>query len=336
MFQSAHLKLTGMYLLIIMFVSALFSLVIFSLISRQVDRLVHMQNNRIRSFQFGPDRIIFQEPPAPPLLTEEDLQSQKNQLALSLLFVNLGILAVSGGAGYFLAGRTLRPIKLMVDDQNQFISDTSHELRTPLATLRAEIEGQLLEKKISDSRARRLLASNLEEVDRLQHMSDDLLDLARLHTSNNKTMEQFSLREVVTAAGDRVAPLARRKKINLRVEAPEFIVKGRKDQLTEVFVILLDNAIKYSPSGSRVAVSSRKTDGIIKIIVEDHGVGISPVDLPHVFERFYRADKSRSKVPGFGLGLSIAQKIVKDHHGFITVSSLPGRGSEFSVTLPAA
>ncbi len=341
MFQSTRLKLTAWYLLIIMSISTLFSVAIYNNVSRQIEGLIRIHNERVKNFQFGspqndlPPRSLSD---APPMISTEDLQKQREQLIYTLFFINLGILVVAGGAGYFLAGRTLRPIKLMVDEQNQFISDASHELRTPIATLRAEMEGKLLEKRISNKEVRKLIASNLEDLDTLQNLADSLLKLTRIHTLNDtqKEMANISLSEVVKAAYKKVLPLAKKKKIKINVKVAEAIVKGDKSNLTEVLVILLDNAIKYSPKGSAVRVVSKVLDHKVKVSVSDRGMGIAKEDLPHIFERFFRADKSRSLVGGYGLGLSIAKKIVESHRGSIRTTSKIGKGSTFEVTLPLA
>jgi two-component system, OmpR family, sensor histidine kinase CiaH len=111
-------------------------------------------------------------------------------------------------------------------------------------------------------------------------------------------------------------------------------VRGEKSSLTELFTILLDNALKYSPPETVISISSEILRHEVKVSVVDQGVGISAADLPHIFERFYRGDKSRSQVDGFGLGLSIAKKIVESYNGTISVSSQLGQGSSFTVTFP--
>ncbi|MBU1017333.1 HAMP domain-containing histidine kinase [Patescibacteria group bacterium] len=328
MFQTTRLKLTAWYLIIIMFVSAFFSLAIFGNVSRQIENLIRLHNNRIRSLPRPPSNFGF---------GVEELQEQRRQLANTLLLINLGILTVSGGAGYFLAGRTLRPIKLMIDEQNQFISDASHELRTPIATLRAEMEGKLLEKRISEKQARKLISSNLEELGALQNLSNSLLKIARVHTINNgKNIENISLREIIKSVCNKMSPLAKKKNIEIVTKVSSAFVKGGRDELTEVFVILLDNAIKYSYENSKITIVSENSDHKVKIALSDQGAGISKEDLPHIFERFFRADKSRSLVEGYGLGLSIAKKIVLDYKGSINVTSEIGKGSTFEVSLPLA
>ncbi|MCX6704639.1 MAG: HAMP domain-containing sensor histidine kinase [Candidatus Woesebacteria bacterium] len=336
MFQSARLKLTAWYLTIIMLISIIFSVVIYGNVSNQIDGLIRMQNDRIRNFQIGPQKDSSGVPPnAPPMISTEELKNQEQQLAYTLLLINLGILVIAGGSGYFLAGRTLRPIKLMVDEQNQFISDASHELRTPIATLQAEMEEKLMEKEISDHEARSLIKSNLEELGTLKILTNSMLQLTKTHFLNgNNQIQDLSLLEIVNLAKSKVAALAKRKQIFINIKMPEIIVSGDKNALTEVFLILFENAIKYSSNASKVTVKGIKLSNKVKVSVLDHGIGISKEDIPHIFERFYRADKSRSLVDGYGLGLSIAKKIVETHNGSINVTSKLGKGSTFEVLLP--
>jgi signal transduction histidine kinase len=254
MFGQARIKLTIWYVGIILIISTFFSVAFYNSSTREIDRIVdRLQFEKIREESGMPS---FRRPPGGPSI--EELLSYKERMRLTLLIVNGIILLFSAGAAYILSGRTLRPIKVMVDEQNQFISSASHELRTPLATLRTEMEGHLLEKEITDQQARNLIKSNLEEIERLQGLSNNLLRITQVQELTNSTFEDISVSEVLEAAIAKVLPLARKKNILLVTKTKESIISGDKLSIVEVFVILLDNAIKYSPKKSEVSVVVHK------------------------------------------------------------------------------
>lgn len=335
MFQSARFKLTAWYLLIIMLISVLFSLFIYIGMSNELRRFEHLHQLRIER-----EQDMFPMPPFPRRfgnIDPEMIAETRNRLTLVLVLVNLGILVISGGAAYFLAGRTLKPIKEMVDEQNRFITDASHELRTPLTSLRSEIEVSLRDKNLTLRNAQILLKSNLEEVINLQSLSNHLMELASYQKKNGGFQsEKLSLAEIIQRACKNIFPLAQQKHIAIENKVKDYSFPGDKQSITELFTILLDNAIKYSHEHTNVLLISKKTDHMIAVKVKDTGIGIDKKDLPHIFDRFYRADKSRSKdmVSGYGLGLAIAQKIVELHKGKINVESRPGKGSTFTIELP--
>jgi len=334
MFQSARLKLTFWYLLIIMSVSILFSIVIYRGIMTEVERSLRIQQFHLfretHPYVFAPEsnRIFID----PQLLNEA-----KNRILLTLLFINLGILMISGGAGYFLAGITLRPIQEMVDEQNRFITDASHELRTPLTSLKSEIEVFLREEHHNVKEADKLLESNLEEVNNLQILSDNLIQLAQSQKPNGRIgFTSVSLLEILHIAEKKLRNVAKRKSIAIKITNHDYPLIGDKESLIQLFCIFLDNAIKYSPEKSVITITSKKTDHSIIITITDEGIGIDKKDIPHIFDRFYRADTSRTKqtVSGYGLGLSIAKKITDSHQGSITVKSELEKGTIFTIELP--
>jgi two-component system sensor histidine kinase CiaH len=337
MFQAARLKLTAWYITMLMLISIIFSVVIFNIVSHQIEGLIRMQNERIRHFQEAMLNGENLPPPpknSPPLLSTQDLYNQEEQLFITLIIVNGIILIIAGGAAYFLAGRTLRPIKVMIDEQNQFISHASHQLRTPIAAMRIDIEGGLLEKHITDNRAREIANSNLEELGSLQALTNNLLQLAQLpHNISKNYKEKVSLTECIESACKKVTVLAKKKQISISSNVEEVLIRGDESSLREAFVTLLENAIKYSPEKTKVSIISKKDKNSIKVMVTDQGIGIAESDLPHIFNRFYRASQAYPQ-EGFGLGLSIAKRIIQTHNGSIVVISTENKGTTFTISLP--
>src|SRR5581483_1350421 len=217
----------------------------------------------------------------------ESIQDARILLQAILVLINLAILIAAGVAGYFLAGRTLKPIQLMVDEQNRFISDASHELRTPLTSLKSEIEVYLRDKKLTLADAKNLLQSNLEEVNKLQYLSDNLSKLTRHQFTDQNAVVLISFGTIVDEAIRKVAPMAKKKQIRIEKQVKDLNLEGEPQSLTELLVILLDNAIKYSPPNTLITLKSHKTDRFVQIQVKDLGIGIPKEDLPHIFDRFY-------------------------------------------------
>lgn len=340
MFHSTRIKLTAWYFLIIMLISISFSAAIYRVLTSELDRVERMQKLRIEHRLPERFRII---PPQNDDLSRslywdpEVIEETKKRIKIILIAINLAILGISTGAGYFLAGRTLRPIKDMVEEQSRFISDASHELRTPLTSLKSEIEVNLRDKHLTLSDAKKLLESNLEEVNSLQVLSDGLIKLTQYQKmKNGLSVESLSSTAIAFESIKKIAGLAKKKNISIVNDAKDYPFEGNRQTLVELLVIFLDNAIKYSPKATKINISSEKIDGNIFIHIKDQGIGVDKRDIPHLFDRFYRADKSRTKsnVSGYGLGLSIAKQIVDRHKGSVTVKSKVGEGSTFTVQIP--
>lgn len=332
MFTSARFKLTAWYLVIIMAISLCFSVVIYYILSSELDHsfAVIYQRYEIRRELLPPDL-------RPPVLESTPLDAAKDHIKLNLLYIDLFILAASATAGYFLAGRTLRPIQRMLDEQNRFVADASHELRTPLTALRTGIEVNLRDEELTLNQAKGVLRDNLEEVESLQSLSDNLLVLANgKDIKGELDLGQVFLPKIFQEAIDRVSPLAIGKGIKIESKIAEVSLEADQEKIIRLVIILLDNAIKYSNKDSLISVVGETIDHAhkVKIEIQDFGIGIAEKDLPFIFDRFYRTSKSRSKEGGYGLGLSIAKQIVDLHQGSIEVKSQVGKGTTFIVKLP--
>jgi heavy metal sensor kinase len=240
-------------------------------------------------------------------------------------------------------GRLAQTINAMIGrlersfaEVRRFTADASHELRTPLTVLRAETEAALA-RPLSAAEYQQVLASILEETERLTRLTEQLLMLAREEAGTAKpAMAAVDLSAVVTQATEMMRPLAEAHGLQLNMTAvPAVTVAGNETRLRQVFLNLLDNAIKYTPTGGTVAVDIAQVDQQAVVKVSDSGIGIAPEHQPLLFDRFYRVDKARTRAEGgTGLGLSIVRSIVVGHGGTVAVTSVPGQGSTFRVTLP--
>lgn len=308
LFNNARTKLTLYYLAIIMTISMFFSLIIYHGATYELTRIEKMQRLRRPGIAFLID---------PEIITET-----KSRVFLTLMSLNAIILAVSGISGYFLAGKTLNPISEMMEDQKDFVSNASHELRTPLTSIKSEIEVALRDSDLTLADTKKLLRSNLEEVNRMTNLSNYLLKLNRYHEGTlSIEFKEVDLAQIVKKA-------VGKRKMKLVLE--KTIVYGNEDSLFELTSILIDNAIKYSNNEKDITVMVVNKNNFKILDVTDNGIGISKVDLPHIFDRFYRSDKARNK-DGYGLGLSIAKQIVDMHGASIKVFSKSGKGSTFKV-----
>ncbi len=323
-----------------MLISITFSTVIFKMMTMEVDRFERTQRfrieRRIEENGIFPPEMQYRITPTLPVNLEL-IEETKQRILLMLTVINIIIFGLAGSLGYLLAGGTLKPIQDMWDEQNRFISDASHELRTPLTSLKSAFEGYLRNNTPKLEEAKTLASESVTEVNKLQSLSDSLLQLAQYERPNgNIQFEKLAVAEVINEAIRKVSPLAGQKEITLQKEVQEVDIEGNKYGLIDLLVILLDNAIKYSPQDSQINITSKQTDGWVVVEVEDHGIGIDEKDIPHIFDRFYRADAARSKSErgGYGLGLSIAKKIIDVHKGEIQVKSKKDEGSKFSVRLP--
>ena len=330
-FDWASLRLSLFFVLIVMMISVGFSVALFNISSNEIDQGLGRQARVLRDTQLNA--------PTPGLdfeqIRQQQLDESSNSMRSDLIYYNLIILLLSSVASYFFARKMLEPIREAVEAQNRFTADASHELRTPLTALRTEIEVSLRNKDLNLDESRKLLNSNLEEIEKLETLSNALLKLAK-NENAKPDFGEVNLEEIVTEAYEKIEKLAQKKIINFENSLRPVMVSGDKHSLVELFVILLDNAIKYSPKNSIVAITIEQLNNRAIVRVTDHGIGIKASELPYIFNRFYRADSARSKenISGYGLGLAIAKQIVELHSGAISVASSPGHGSEFTVKLP--
>lgn len=248
----------------------------------------------------------------------------------------IGMTAIILGS-YYLARRALVPIRAAWEKQQQFVADASHELRTPLAVIKSNAELLLRRPEHTIELETIRITNVIRETMRMSKLVSTLFTLARADT-NQIEIETVSvnLNEVIAAVAEQFEPLAQVQGITLQVECSGTIwLVADQERLHQLFVILLDNALKYTCQSGYIQVICRKQSNMVLMQVRDTGCGIVASDLPYIFDRFFRGDKVRSrKNGGAGLGLSIAQWIVDKHEGKIWVESEVGKGTQVYVTLP--
>jgi signal transduction histidine kinase len=250
------------------------------------------------------------------------------------------VLVALGGS--ILVGKSAKPVERTMEQMRRFMADAAHELRTPVTAIRSRAEVTAQRERTPDEYVRALSAIEAESA-RLGRIVEDLLMLARADARERPIEpKRLFLDDVALDAADAARAMADRKGVQVEVgEFQEAPVLGDASLLRQLVMILLDNAIKFTPSGGRVRVDVRHAGPDASVIVSDTGIGITDDQLPHIFERFYRGDPSRTRESvgagssdGVGLGLSIARWIVDEHEGSIAVESGPDVGTRIAVTVP--
>jgi len=254
--------------------------------------------------------------------------------ALSILFLGLSSLI-----SYFMAGKAMNPIMQAFRRQQEFVADASHELRTPLSVVHSSLEVLAAEEKkqMSDF-SQQVLDDLQDEVERMEKLITDLLTLARVDSGVIEiVVEPVETRPLLESLSRSFQHLAAKKNIqlNLQMES-DFTMYADPERMRQLFYILLDNALRYTPSEGTISIQVEKaSENTLRIAVSDTGIGIAADQQNRIFDRFYRADKARSREQGgTGLGLSIAQWIVQAHGGTIAVESMVGQGTSFVIQMP--
>jgi signal transduction histidine kinase len=265
------------------------------------------------------------------------VEAERQRLVSALLRIGFLALLLVAAGGIWLSRISVRPVEAVMDQMRRFVADAAHELRTPLAVLRGRAE-VALELERDPAAYQAALGEILRESERLGAIVQNLFTLARADAGERPVaLVPFYLDDVASDAVQAAGMLARARGVHLELgdydEAP---ARGDAELVRQMLMVLLDNAVKFTPAGGTVHVDVGVRDGRATVEVRDTGIGIGESDLPRIFDRFYRADPARTRGGGAGLGLSIARWIADQHHAEIAVQSAEGAGTRFTVRFPPA
>jgi two-component system sensor histidine kinase CiaH len=285
--------------------------------------------------------VLRRQPDGGMLVVGQSLDPEQTALRTLLLVLvgggGLGLL-LSLAAAWFLSGRALIPIQQAFKRQQEFVADASHELRTPLTVLRSATDLLNQHRDEPLERNGELFDDVRGEIARMERLAQDLLTLARSGTAGLELMTApLEIVDVAAEVVRRTTPLAQGEgvQLTLRAEPQASTVEADPDRMQQVFLILIDNAIKHTLPGGKVEVEVRRHGQTAQVTVTDTGTGIAPEHLPRIFDRFYRADRARSRDGGgTGLGLAIAKMLVEAHDGQLQLTSTIGVGTQVTVSLP--
>ena len=317
-----------------MVVTVSFSAAAYRSTTRQMERALEMQERRMKNRFFNMPNPPF--PPNEPIIDKDTVRQIEKETLTRLLLINVLILVGAGMPGYWLAGKTLKPIEEMVEKQKKFTADAAHELKTPLTAIKTDLEVNLRDKNLDLKKAKTVLEGTIKDIDSLTLLTNSLILQSKYQNFKNGKNDPINLKESAQNVISKLEPNAKEKNIKINLDADEVKTEGDENSIRELLTILLDNAIKFSKKEGKIEISIKDKNNYAQISVKDNGAGIDEKDIPYIFDRFYKADTSRSKneVPGFGLGLSIAKEIVEMHGGKISVKSKKNVGTEFLVKLP--
>jgi signal transduction histidine kinase len=315
-FQRARLKLTAYYITGIVILLAIFNLGVYGLFVSDV-----------------PDTFE-----ASLSISQRQTIDQAGQLLERVLvLVNSVMIIVVSWFGYYLSGRTLRPIEAVYKRQKKFVADAAHELRTPLAVMKTGAETALVG-QFSAKSYEKLTRESLEEIDYMAETVNNLLFLAQNDSHKKIEFARIDLGRLVSKQVETMQPHAWEKgiKIEHKLGAGCYI-RGNTGYLKRLLANLLQNAIDYNKPKGMVTVSLEQNKQGVELRIVDSGIGIAPEHFENIFDRFYKADKSRSRQSGgAGLGLAIVKEIVALHQGQVVLHSELGKGTSVVVTLPAS
>lgn len=334
MFRSARLQLTVFYLATLLMFSLTLTIGVRLFAEYELNQSIAAQRGEFRELaRSGLDLLV--PHPERTFNSAQEYQAElaREHLNQKLILLNLGALIVGGLLSYWFAGRTLKPIAAAHEAQARFVADASHELRTPLANIRAENEVFLRQKEFDAEDTRDLIRSNLEEVQRLENLSRDMLALTQ-YGQTELPMTGVPVQSIIDEALAQTGKLLDEKGVDIRQQVDPADVQGHQESLVRLLIILLDNAVKYGAEHGIIYIAGARHGPYYVMTVRDEGQGIAPKDLPHIFDRLYRGDPARARTTsGYGLGLALAREIIQANGGSIKAYNSPKGGAVFSVQM---
>ncbi len=324
-FKGAVIRLTAFYTLGVFLILIVFNTLVYGLFLEGIEHELHEDTDIVELYDATKNEKYE---------TEEIAEDLLNVLLVSDAVILVLTIVVS----YLLARRTLAPLGESYQRQKRFVADAAHELRTPLAVIKAGSEVLLKSDRTIDE-YQKFIAESEEEVERLITISNDLLFLTQNKEVVSDTCERFSFSQICEKRAQAFQAYAQTKHVSLTTLIEDHLyMRGRQDDISRMVLNLLKNAVDYNKPDGTVRIELKKKDAHVILSIQDTGVGIESKDIPHIFERFYKADSARvqSHSSGSGLGLSIVKEIVSDHKGTITIESVLGKGTVCIVTFPCA
>ncbi len=322
------LVLAAKYLAVIMIISIFFSVNMYNTSVQELGR-------GYGRFGAGINRSLSQQQLAE--LREEQVAISRQSLISRLMIINAFVLLGGGVISYYLARKTLEPIEQAHEAQIRFTSDASHELRTPITAMRSETEAFLMAPKPKLLEAKAVMRSNIEELEKITVLIGGLLRLAR-SSEMKPNLSHITIQKLVESGIDKVKNQAKEKHITIEsvIDNKETAVLVDSELISDAVKQLLENSIKFCEPSKTIIVAAGLRNRKLFISIQDEGPGIKQSQLPHIFDRFYQGDGSRSKssASGFGIGLSIVKSVIELHEGEVDVKSELGSGTKFTITIP--
>lgn len=319
MFQRARRRLTALYVLLFALIVGAFSVVFFIVVSLALQP----------AFDLGP------EPPS-LAVAERAYRAALDRIGTVLLLTDLAVIVFVGAAAWFLAGRTLGPIRVAHERQRRFVADASHEMRSPIAVVRSASE-QALALPAGDPKRDGALRAIRDASERLGRLTDDLLVLARTESGEQgQAVEDIDLSILVSEALDQRLRTSRVPHATVvRRFTPDLVVRADASAVERIVGNLLENALLYTPANGHVRVTTQASpEATASLTVEDDGPGIAAADRERLFEPFFRVRSDATAPPGHGLGLAISRALAVRLGGRIELESEPGHGARFRLLLP--